>query len=825
MSSAVKVYLRARPTNGAAESFRCVLAPPPSLSRALGSFPRLVDGRFDPRGATSADEPPAPTADALRFHASSRAPPACERPGSPDTSLRDTRAPRSVGEDNRTVSVSLKRTEQGLINNSADAIQFEFDTILHDASQESVFTQCAAEVCESVLAGYNGTVFAYGQTGAGKTYTMSGDAGSDYKQRGVIPRAVHHLFREMDVRVGKDMRASVSYLEIYNEGMYDLLADEIVPDSDLVVVDRDGEMEVKHLTKKKCGDEAEALRFFFAGERNRAVADHVLNKTSSRSHCVFTVHLESRSTGDGDDRTVVSKLNLVDLAGSERVKKTHVTGKALVEATHINKSLTFLEQTVNALSRGDKHVAFRQSKLTSVLRDALGGNCKTTMIACTWPDEAHAEETVSTCRFASRVMTLSTRAVVNESKDPRVLAAKYERRCEELMRELAARDTFAGKAPVNYGPMGEVERRELEDVVRLFLETENANADDVPAESLRQVREAFRLFKKAYVEAVAETDRRVAEAREEATAEAAKAGVGAENLAAEGDAEGEGEAAEAPAEGEEAAAAAAAGDDDAAVGDEDADASGFAAGVAPADAVPPPESPQRAKNDVAMTRAAETARKVAASRVEAEQRELAFAEYKKSVSPERAAEAAAASARLKQAKASLKEAVETVNTLKAEIDALGLAVDEAKAQAAAERGADEPAEVVDAETYASMVALKKTKARYRATFEEVKGLKASLPGLTTAAAETRAALVQAFQEWYEKGGGLDLLVQRDADEDDMDYGEKFDQLELQRALNRDPESGAFFAAKKGLLGSTKRVPVTRTVQHMRALASTQRRAF
>ena len=723
--------------------------------------------------------------------------------------------------------MSLKRTEQGLINNSADAIQFEFDTILHDASQESVFTQCAAEVCESVLAGYNGTVFAYGQTGAGKTYTMSGDVGSDYKQRGVIPRAVHHLFREMDVRVGKDMRASVSYLEIYNEGMYDLLADEIVPDSDLVVVDRDGEMEVKHLTKKKCRDEAEALRFFFAGERNRAVADHVLNKTSSRSHCVFTVHLESRSVGDGDDRTVVSKLNLVDLAGSERVKKTRVSGKALVEATHINKSLTFLEQTVNALSRGDKHVAFRQSKLTSVLRDALGGNCKTTMIACTWPDEAHAEETISTCRFASRVMTLRTRAVVNESKDPRVLAAKYERRCEELMRELAARDTFAGKAPVNYGPMGEVERRELEDVVRLFLETENANADDVPAESLRQVREAFRLFKKAYVEAVAETDRRVAQAREEATAEAAKAGVGAAD-AAEDRAEGE----EAPAEGADAADAAGEGaagegaaDEDAAVGDEDADASGFAAGVAPADAVPPPESPRRAKEDVAMTRAAETARKLAASRVEAEQRELAFAEYKTSVSPERAAEAAAASARLKQAKAGLKEAVETVNTLKVEIDALGVAVDEAKARSAAERGAGEPAEVVDAETYESMVALKKTKAKYRATFEEVKRAKASLPGLTTAAAETRAALVQEFQEWYDKGGGLDLLVQRDADEDDMDYGEKFDQLELQRALNRDPESGAFFAAKKGLMGSTKRVPVTRTVQHMRALASTQRRAF
>ena len=109
---------------------------------------------------------------------------------------------------------------------------------------------------------------------------------------------------------------------------------------------------------------------------------------------------------------------------------------------------------------------------------------------------------------------------------------------------------------------------------------------------------------------------------------------------------------------------------------------------------------------------------------------------------------------------------------------------------------DEP-ETVDEETYEAMTKLKRAKAAYRYAFEEVKDLR-PLPDLTTAAAETRAALVQAFQEWYEKGGGLDLLVQRDADEDDMDYGEKFDQLELQRALNRDPDVGAFFAAKKGL---------------------------
>ena len=504
----------------------------------------------------------------------------------------------SVSEDNRTVSVPLQRPERGAIkgpNNSADAIQFEFDTILHDASQESVFTHCAAEVCESVLGGYNGTVFAYGQTGAGKTFTMSGDTGSDFKQRGVIPRAVHHLFREVDLRVGKEMQISVSYLEIYNERMFDLLADEVAVDSELVVVDdpvHENSVNVKHLTKKVCANEAEALGFFFAGERNRAVSDHVLNKTSSRSHVVFTVYLESRELGDGQDRTIVSKLNLVDLAGSERVKKTNVTGEQLKEATFINKSLTFLEQIVNGLSRGDKSIPFRQSKLTSVLRDALGGNCKTTMIACTWPDAVHAEETVSTCRFASRVMTLTTKAVVNESRDPRVLAAKYERKCEELKRELAARDTFANRAPVNYGEMGEVERRELEDLVVTFLETDNADPNDIPAESLRQVRETFRLFKKAWVEVKSETDRLVQEAKEKTMQEAEKIVKGAgEGMEGEGEgvdgeaAEGEGDTGEAGEGGEE---------ENAEVGDEDeAAASGFAAGVAPSDSVPPPRVPHK----------------------------------------------------------------------------------------------------------------------------------------------------------------------------------------------------------------------------------------
>ena len=152
---------------------------------------------------------------------------------------------------------------------------------------------------------------------------------------------------------------------------------------------------------------------------------------------------------------------------------------------------------------------------------------------------------------------------------------------------------------------------------------------------------------------------------------------------------------------------------------------------------------------------------------------------------------------MKQAKASLKEAVETVNTLKAEIDALGLAVDEAKAKAAAERGADEPAEVVDAETYASMVALK-DEGEVQGDVRGGEGSEGFVAGSDDRGRRDARRAGAGVPGVVRKGRGLDLLVQRDADEDDMDYGEKFDQLELQRALNRDPESGAFFAAKKGL---------------------------
>ena len=167
------------------------------------------------------------------------------------------------------------------------------------------------------------------------------------------------------------------------------------------------------MSQHAVASEEEALSLFFRGEAARATASHTLNAASSRSHTVLTVHVEARVGAGTDERVTASKLHMVDLAGSERTKKTGVTGQSLREARFINTSLTFLEQTVNALSkRGREHVPFRQSKLTAVLRDGLGGNSKTVMVATVWPEDSHMEETVSTLRFAQRAKAIRDRRVV-----------------------------------------------------------------------------------------------------------------------------------------------------------------------------------------------------------------------------------------------------------------------------------------------------------------------------------------------------------------------------------------------------------------------------
>lgn len=231
------------------------------------------------------------------------------------------------------------------------------------------------------MEGYNGTVMAYGQTGAGKTFTMIGRAG-DYKQRGIVPRALAQIFNEVDARSDMEFNISVSYLEIYNERIFDLLTDNPNPNDDYQIYEEKthngNDVIIKGLTKIPVNSEEEALDELFKGESRRTTAEHMLNKNSSRSHCIFTVYIEQQSRLGDTSKILSSKLHLVDLAGSERLKKTldiEATGKVVIaditkkESIYINKSLSYLEQCVIALTQPDRgHIPYRQSKLTNILK-------------------------------------------------------------------------------------------------------------------------------------------------------------------------------------------------------------------------------------------------------------------------------------------------------------------------------------------------------------------------------------------------------------------------------------------------------------------------
>ncbi|CAJ1404749.1 unnamed protein product [Effrenium voratum] len=347
--------------------------------------------------------------------------------------------------------------------------------------------------------GYNGTVLAYGQTGAGKTHTMTGGH-MGFADRGIVPRAISQIYSEAAARPENNITIKLSYdVEIYNELMFDLLTDVGVADQsgDLSIVeDSRGNIQVRGLSTPVGGTEEEALHIFFQGDTNRHVAEHALNKGSTRSHVVFTIYVESRSRVESSEKVIFSKLHLVDLAGSERVKKTGSDGVMLKEATFINKSLTFLEQVVVALGNKHRdHIPYRQSKLTHMLKDSLGGNCKTTMVANIWPEAKMLEETASTLRFATRMMKVSNEASVNVHLDPQLLIRKYERQIKDLKQELAMHDTLAGRSRVQYEEYAPDEQKELEDKVQMYLEGE---LQEIEVTSLRMVYESFTCFRKLY---------------------------------------------------------------------------------------------------------------------------------------------------------------------------------------------------------------------------------------------------------------------------------------------------------------------------------------
>lgn len=401
--------------------------------------------------------------------------------------------------DKKTIDVHIpKDSSQGIINNQQEDWKFKFDEILHNSSQEAVYDSMARQLVQSVVQGYNGTILAYGQTGAGKTYTMSGTA-NNYKYRGVIPRAVSQVFHEIQNKLEQAITVRVSFVEIYNELLYDLISP--VPPSEQtgninIQDDALGGVHVKGLSMSLCNSEEEALNLLFEGETNRTIAEHKLNKSSTRSHCIYTLHIEARSRVESNEKVIYSKLNLVDLAGSERTKKTGSEGLTLTEANYINKSLSYLEQVVVALSERERdHVPYRQSKLTHILKDSIGGNSMTLMIANVWPEVTHIEETISTLRFAMRMMNVSNEAVVNIQLDPTQLIKRYEREIRELKQELAMHDTLANRGRIAYEPYNPEQQYEVQKQVETYFD---GGTDEFQIDSLRQVREIFIQMRNTY---------------------------------------------------------------------------------------------------------------------------------------------------------------------------------------------------------------------------------------------------------------------------------------------------------------------------------------
>jgi len=359
-------------------------------------------------------------------------------------------------------------------NPKADAAEpsknFTFDAVFaKDCTQRSIYDKCGATVVEAVLAGYNGTIFAYGQTGAGKTFTMEG-APDPPELRGIIPNAFQHIFDKVaTAEASQQFLVRASYLEIYNEEIRDLLSKE--PKNRLDLKENvDSGVYVKDLTSFVVKSSHEIDQVMQAGKKNRSVGATLMNQGSSRSHAIFTIIVEcAESDEQRGAHITVGKLNLVDLAGSERQSKTGATGDRLKEATKINLSLSALGNVISALVDGkSQHIPYRDSKLTRLLQDSLGGNTKTVMCANCGPAGYNYDETVSTLRYANRAKNIKNKPKINE--DPKdAMLREFQ---DEIKRLKAEIETQGGDKGGGLGFEAKGEGKVEERVVERYLDVE-----------------------------------------------------------------------------------------------------------------------------------------------------------------------------------------------------------------------------------------------------------------------------------------------------------------------------------------------------------------
>lgn len=363
--------------------------------------------------------------------------------------------------------------------------KFTYDHVFGTrSSQEHVFSTCVKPLVDACFAGYNATVLAYGQTGSGKTHTMGsgGNVTLSPEELGIIPRVISYAFDTIKAKQAAQPGASfcvkVQFIEIYGEEIKDLLDPRGSSERQLAIRETDdGGVQLINAKEELVECEDELLRALERGSLSRTTGSTRMNASSSRSHAIFTVVLEQslpvasgsgadaeRASGNGeageeDDgegagvEKRVAKFHFVDLAGSERAKRTQATGQRMKEGIQINRGLLALGNVISALGdekkRGKVHVPYRDSKLTRMLQDSLGGNSRTLMIACVSPADVNFEETLNTLKYANRARNIKNKPVVNKQRSTSAQITALQQEVEMLRQQLAASAAGGGGAAVS----------------------------------------------------------------------------------------------------------------------------------------------------------------------------------------------------------------------------------------------------------------------------------------------------------------------------------------------------------------------------------------